>query len=243
MIVGVTGDLTRVLLRPDRGGNAFEQAVERLAEAIRVGALANGERLPAERELADLMQVSRTTLREALAALREAGLVETRRGRVGGTFVVYDGRATLPGARRSLPDIEDVLSFRSVVEPGAAQLAAARVAADGRSGELGTQLQVLVDAVARAPDDARRRLADTRLHLAVAQASGSAALTGAVADVQVRLGQLLAAIPVLPRNISHSDAQHEAIVHAVLEGDADAARAAMAEHCAGTAALLRGLLG
>jgi GntR family transcriptional repressor for pyruvate dehydrogenase complex len=239
----VTGDLTHVLLRPDRGGNAFEQAVERLAEAIRVGALANGERLPAERDLADLMQVSRTTLREALAALREAGLVETRRGRVGGTFVVYDGRATLPGERRSLPDIEDVLSFRSVVEPGAAELAAARVAAEGGSGDLTRQLRPLVEAVAQAPDDARRRLADTRLHLAVAQVSGSAALTGAVADVQVRLGQLLTAIPVLPRNISHSDAQHEAIVSAVVGGDPVAARVAMAEHCAGTAALLRGLLG
>jgi len=239
----VTGDLTRALLRPDRGGNAFEQAVERLAEAIRVGALANGERLPSERDLADLMQVSRTTLREALAALRDAGLVETRRGRVGGTFVVYDGVATLPGRSADLPDVEDVLAFRSVVEPGAAELAASRVAAGDPPRDHGAALPGLVAAVVGAPDDARRRLADTRLHLAVAQASGSEALTTAVADVQVRLGQLLAAIPVLPRNIAHSDAQHEAIIGAVLAGDAAAARAAMAEHCAGTAALLRGLLG
>ncbi len=242
----MTGDLTRALLRPDRGGNAFEQAVERLAEAIRVGALGNGERLPSERDLADLMQVSRTTLREALAALRDAGLVETRRGRVGGTFVVYDGSAALPGRSADLPDIEDVLAFRSVVEPGAAELAAARMAvAEDAATVTGVAvtLRGLVDAVAQAPDDARRRLADTRLHLAVAQACGSDALTTAVADVQVRLGQLLAAIPVLPRNIAHSDAQHEEIVAAVLAGETDAARAAMLEHCAGTAALLRGLLG
>jgi GntR family transcriptional repressor for pyruvate dehydrogenase complex len=240
----VTGDLTRALLRPDRGGNAFEQAVERLAEAIRVGALANGERLPSERDLADLMQVSRTTLREALAALREAGLVQTRRGRVGGTFVVYDGVAALPGRPVGLPDVDDVLSFRSVVEPGAAELAATRVR-DGSSPAEGggAALVRLVSAVADAPDDARRRLADTRLHLAVAQAAGSDALTSAVADVQVRLSQLLAAIPVLPRNIAHSDDQHESIVAAVLAGDGEAARTAMAEHCAGTAALLRGLLG
>jgi GntR family transcriptional regulator, transcriptional repressor for pyruvate dehydrogenase complex len=239
----MTGDLTRALLRPDRGGNAFEQAVERLAEAIRVGALANGERLPSERDLADLMQVSRTTLREALAALRDAGLVQTRRGRVGGTFVVYDGSATMPGRSADLPDIEDVLAFRSVVEPGAAGLAAMRMAGADDPMGVAAALRGLVDAVAQAPDDARRRLADTRLHLAVAQTSGSDALTTAVADVQVRLGQLLAAIPVLPRNIAHSDAQHEAIVAAVLSGRADAARSAMLEHCAGTAALLRGLLG
>ena len=240
----MTGDLTRALLRPDRGGNAFEQAVERLAEAIRVGALANGERLPSERDLADLMQVSRTTLREALAALRDAGLVQTRRGRVGGTFVVYDGVAALPGRSAHLPDVEDVLGFRSVVEPGAAELAATRIHAGVSTSEgAAATLPGLVEAVALAPDDARRRLADTRLHLAVAQTAGSDALTSAVADVQVRLGQLLAAIPVLPRNIAHSDAQHEAVVAAVLAGDAHAARAAMVEHCAGTAALLRGLLG
>ena len=241
----MTADLTRALLRPDRGGNAFEQAVERLAEAIRVGALSAGERLPPERELADLLQVSRTTLREALAALRDAGFVETRRGRVGGTFVVYDGVATVPGKPAALPDIEDVLAFRSVVAPGASELAAARVGARSPADDDGLTpvLRGLVAAVVQAPDDARRRLADTRLHLALAQATGSDALTSAVADVQVRLGRLLAAIPVLPRNIAHSDAQHEAIVDAVLAGRPGVARAAMAEHCAGTAALLRGLLG
>src|SRR5215813_15156331 len=78
--------------RPVRGGNAFEITVARLAQAIKLGLVAEGDRLPAERDLAERLQVSRVTLREAIRALREAGYLESRRGRTGGTFV-------LPGAQ------------------------------------------------------------------------------------------------------------------------------------------------
>ena len=64
--------------------NAFEVTVERLAQSIRLGVLVDGERLPPERELAETFGVSRVTLREAIKALRDAGLVESRRGRGGG---------------------------------------------------------------------------------------------------------------------------------------------------------------
>ena len=77
--------------------NAFEVTVERLAQGIRLGVLTEGDRLPPERELADTFGVSRVTLREAIRALRDAGLVESRRGRGGGTFVVAPkaGRARI----------------------------------------------------------------------------------------------------------------------------------------------------
>jgi DNA-binding FadR family transcriptional regulator len=61
--------------------------------------------------------------------------------------------------------------------------------------------------------------------------------------VQLTLDRLLAAIPVIERNLDHSDTQHDRIVDAILHGDPHAARAAMREHCDGTAELLRGLLG
>ena len=89
---------------------------------------------------------------------------------------------------------------------------------------------------------ATRRVADSRLHLAIAAASGSPSLAASIADVQLTLDRLLAAIPVLRRNLDHSDAQHTRIVEAILAGDAAGARAAMEEHCDGTAELLRGLL-
>ncbi len=314
--------------RPVRGGNAFEITVSRLAQAIRLGMVRTGERLPPERELAEKLHVSRVTLREAIRALREAGFLESRRGRTGGTFVLSpdtpaptprldptpltapgmdptllttpgmdptaltapgmdplparggapaQARGGVPGlalhtasavapspapvsapgrvARRGLgealaavPDaaalaqqmgdtLHDALDFRRVLEPGAAALAAGRTLA-------AAQRQALVGALAAARDrGTARRVNDSRLHLAIAAASGSPSLAAAVADVQLTLDRLLSAIPVIRRNLDHSDAQHDRVVGAILHGDADAARTAMEEHCDGTAALLRGLLG
>ena len=133
--------------------------------------------------------------------------------------------------------LHDALDFRRVLEPGAAGLAASRTlsAAD-------RQHLVACLAASRDRDPATRRVADSRLHLAIAAASGSPSLAPSLADVQLTLDRLLAAIPVLRRNLDHSDAQHTRIVDAILAGDAAAARAAMEEHCDGTAELLRGLL-
>jgi len=79
-------DLTG-LLRPVREGNAFEETVERLLTVIKLGVVGPGERFPAERELAAQLGISRPTLREAIRELQQAGYVESRRGRSGGTFV------------------------------------------------------------------------------------------------------------------------------------------------------------
>jgi DNA-binding GntR family transcriptional regulator len=87
-----------------------------------------------------------------------------------------------------------------------------------------------------------RRRADSRLHLAIAALGGSALVTAVVADVQMRLDELLRAIPVIAGNITHSDQQHAVIVDAILGGDVSRARTEMEEHVDGTAALLRGFL-
>jgi GntR family transcriptional repressor for pyruvate dehydrogenase complex len=78
--------------------------------------------------------------------------------------------------------------------------------------------------------------------MAIAAAGESAAVAAVVADVQMRLTEMLRAIPVIPTNIAHSDRQHAAIIAAILAGQPDRARAEMEEHVDGTAALLRGLL-
>jgi len=232
--------------RPVRGGNAFEITVARLVQAIKLGLVSVGERLPAERDLAERLRVSRVTLREAIGALRDAGYLQSRRGRSGGTFVISTTAAwpatTGPDAAemaRQMGDaLHDALDFRRVLEPGGAGLAASRTLA-------ATDRQHLVACLAasRDRDPATRRIADSRLHLAIAGASGCPSLAAAVADIQLTLDRLLAAIPVIRRNLDHSDSQHARVVDAILGGDAPAARSAMEEHCDGTATLLRGLLG
>jgi DNA-binding FadR family transcriptional regulator len=226
------------LFRPVRAGNAFEETVERLLQAIRLGVVGAGERLPSERELAERLGVSRVTLREAIRALSDAGYVESRRGRYGGTFV-HD---TLPGPPE--PDgkidavgLEDALCLRYVLETGAAEMAAARSLSPADRRHLtGT----LAEAAGADLVDYRRK--DSRLHLAIAEVTASGSLTTAMADARTRVNQLLDRIPLLPPNLEHSNAQHEAIVDAILAGDAPAARQAMAEHIEGTASLLRAFL-
>lgn len=229
------------LFRPVRTGNAFEETVERLLRAIKLGVVAVGERLPAERELAARLGVARATLREAIHALADAGYVSSRRGRYGGTFV-----AQPPPPRTSARPVDlarlgeglaDALVLRHAVETGAAEAAAQRTLTP-------TQRRHLADRLAETAcaDLVEYRRKDSRLHLAIAEVTGSASLTTAVADVRMRINELLDEIPLLPPNLGHSNAQHEAVVAAILRGDPTAARRAMAEHLEGTAALLRGFL-
>ena len=230
--------------RPVRGGNAFEITVARLAQAIRLGLVAAGDRLPPERELAERLRVSRVALRQAIGALREAGYLESRRGRAGGTFVVHplpdagEDSDAAALAKEMGEELHDALDFRRVVEAGAANLAATRALSANQRAYLVGCLTA-----SRERDAGSRRVNDSRLHLAIAAASGCASVATAIADVQLRLDRLLGAIPVIRRNLDHSDAQHTRIVEAILAGDPAGARTAMEEHCDGTAELLRGLLG
>jgi GntR family transcriptional regulator, L-lactate dehydrogenase operon regulator len=230
-----------VVFRPIRTGNTFEETVERLLHAIKLGVVTAGERLPAERELALRLGVSRATLRDAIRELEQAGYVESRRGRSGGTFVIYQ---PTPGAAEvvaSLPPrgsgLEDALTLRSVLELGAAETAARRDLSDDERRHLTDRL-----ADCDAADRPGYRQLDSRLHLAIAEVTGSTSLAAAVADVRMRINDLLDQIPVLAPNIEHSRVQHRILVAAILAGDPVAARAAAEEHLGGTAALLRGFL-
>ena len=237
-------DLTQALLRPVRGHHAFEGCVEQLATAIRLGVYPRGSTLPAERELAERLGVSRATLREAMVALRQAGLVTTTRGRAGGTVVTLKPR-TSSARRAASHTVEqrgewlDALEFRRVVEPGAAELAATRSLDDAQRA----QLVEAHEAVATASGRFAHRQADSRFHLTVAALSGSPRLVESVTQVQSALHDMPGAIPVLDANISHSHRQHARIADAILAGRGDRARAAMLQHCDDTAALLRGLIG
>jgi DNA-binding FadR family transcriptional regulator len=187
------------------------------------------------------------TLREALKVLQDAGVLEVRRGRYGGAFVrqpvatpsAADGDgAQLRRRAEELGDrLEDTLLFREVLEVGAAELCAAR-RPTGAEAEL---LRELLTATGAASLDEYRRI-DTRLHLTVAELSGSPSVAAHYATVRATVNELLDCIPLLPPNLDHSQRQHERLVEAILAGDQDRARAAMREHLAGTAALLRGFL-
>jgi DNA-binding FadR family transcriptional regulator len=253
------------VLRPVREGNAFEETVERLLTVIKLGLIGPGDRFPPERELAAQLGISRLTLREAIRELQRADYVESRRGRLGGTFIIYTRPAPNVTELRRLAQergqkLADALTFRFAVETGAADMLAQQVAvaadpgyepvapvaslaaADGSATSRRELLLTrLADANSAGPADYRRM--DTLFHLAIAELTGSNLLSTACAEARMQLNDLLNAIPMLKLNITHAATQHQAIADAILAGDAERARNAVAEHLAGTGSLLRGFLG
>lgn len=227
-----------------RTSNAFEDTVQHLLQAIRLGVVNPGQQLPAERDLSVMLGVSRDTLRDAIAALTGAGYVVARRGRYGGTFIVDPIPRTTPSSIDHGPftpptrdEVEDALVLRRVAETGAARRAAACELSSADRGRLWAAHAECRDSAA---EDYRRM--DSRLHLLVAEVTGSPSLVALAANARTRVNDLLDQIPLLAPNIEHSNHQHEEIVKAILRGAPDAAEAAMDEHLAATEALLRGFL-
>ena len=236
-------ELDRLIFRPVAARNTFEETVERLAHAIKLGVVAPGQRFPPERELAPRLGISRVTLREALRALEQGGYIESRRGRNGGAYVTHRNGVS-PSARTAKRAIREIgeelidrIQFRRALEPAAAQLAAERAAEVDAS-----HLTALADdAAAAAKADYRAR--DLRLHLAIAELTGSPSLVDAIAGVQTQLSDLLGAFPIVEASLKHSDQQHIAIVRAIRSGQAPRARQLMEVHVDATANLIRGFLG
>ena len=215
-----------------------EAVVRRIGEAISLGLIEVGERLPAESDLAARFDVSQVTLREALAILRDAGLLETRRGRGGGTFV--RGYAPVPGADRfrdvAPADIRDLVAYGRAVSGAAAALAARHAGA--RELEHVRELAERTQAAGSLGDLLR---ADGRLHVVIAAGSQAARLTRAEIEVQSELNELLALLPDERHVLELVRRQHGALVEAVARRDSAAARAHAEEHVETMGDLIIGL--
>ncbi|HTU29148.1 MAG TPA: GntR family transcriptional regulator [Solirubrobacteraceae bacterium] len=219
----------RSVLTPlDRDGRA--RAVERrLAQAIRLGVFAEGEQLPSEPVLAAQFGVATVTLREALVELRRHGLVETRRGRGGGSFV----RASRIDAERqarerlaqySADDLRDLLDYQVAIASEGAALAAARASAPDLA-----RLESPVNAFAAAQSDDERRRADVRLHVELPSIGRSRRLTTSTMDLHAELGAFLW-LTFGGERSQAAVAEHRAIVEAVVDGDHRQAATLAAAH-------------
>ena len=228
-------DHSSLFLQPVVSKNPFEETFMQLARAIRLGAVSVGEKLPTERELGEKLNVSRTTVRQAIRGLEKVGYITTRRGRYGGSFVVRE-EALLHsenGKRKIGPELLETLDFRMVLEPGAVALAAQRA---GRSQV--EKMRAVVEET-EAGDLAVFLRGNCRLHMMFAQATECPPLLQTVAVLEFELMDLLLNTPDIHPNEEHSEAQHREIIDAIAAGDAIAARAAMQTHLAGTDFVLR----
>jgi DNA-binding FadR family transcriptional regulator len=234
-------DLTKhVVFSPIQGSGLVEQTVRRLGEAIEFGLLYSGEQFPPEHDLAARLQVSPVTLREALAVLREAGYLETRRGRGGGTFVraphVRKPVSKEMSARLDADEIQDLSDYREIIATGSAALAAARASAEDLA-----LLTDFLDQMDKAKSYIAWRRIDGRFHITIAAAAKSPRLVAAETAIQRELGALLNAYARHPRILQVINEQHAKIVQAISAGDAGLAVRETQVHVRNTAETLLGM--
>jgi GntR family transcriptional regulator, transcriptional repressor for pyruvate dehydrogenase complex len=226
------------LISPLAAAGRAEEVVQRVSQAIQLGLFVDGEQLPPETEFAAQLGVSAMTLREALASLRQQGLVETRRGRTGGTFVRRPASPPvgllcerLRGMTTS--SLRDLIDEQFAVSGAAAKLAAARA-----SGADVRRLYTLVRQLSAASTLGSRIRADSRFHIEVAQASQSERLTRLELGLQTQLAELLWLPPEATGTTGAAGAgtatelldhvavaaEHAAIADAITAEDGDRAR-------------------
>jgi DNA-binding FadR family transcriptional regulator len=208
----------------DDGAGRAEAVVRRLGSAIALGLIADGEQLPAEADLATSLGVATVTLREALSDLRRRGLVETRRGRGGGSFVRVSERALSALSRRRVrelgsADLRELGEFHAAVAGTAARLAAER-ASGPEIDRLGTTL----DRFEHAPTIAARRRIEGRFYIEMAAASQSVRLTRQEIELQSELAELQLSPRATAGWASEAIGRYRAVVDAVARRDGALAR-------------------
>jgi DNA-binding FadR family transcriptional regulator len=227
-----------VTFAPVRSQTAFEETMERIGTAIKLGMLAPGDRLPAERELCQRLEISRSTLRQALTALVQSGHLVAARGRGGGTFVAETPPPLDEPSHELQANWRDACDARLAVELGVAALAAERADPDAVE-----ELSVLVGEMDDLVEDFDSyRTADVRFHIGLAELTGSHRLVVMATEAQAAMTDLIAHIAHPPEVLDNANAQHARMLTAIRERDAARVTSLMTEHLRGTEHVLAGLL-
>jgi DNA-binding FadR family transcriptional regulator len=234
----VSLDSAEAVFSPVRSQTAFEETVDRLGTAIKLGLLPPGTQLPPERELCAMLGIARSTLRQALTALGQSGHLHAQRGRGGGTFVADRPPPTLPPTPEELAQWRDVCDWRLSIELGVAVLAAERCTPE-EVDALAETVDTIEDLIEDFP---AYRQADVRFHIGMAEAARSPRLVVAMTEAQSAMTDLIAHIAHPPEVLDWANCQHRRLVGALRAHDADAAARVISEHLHGTEHVLAGLL-
>jgi GntR family transcriptional regulator, transcriptional repressor for pyruvate dehydrogenase complex len=236
--LALPGTSSATVFAPVQSQTAFEETLERLGTAIKLGLLQPGDRLPAERELCRQLGISRSTLRQALTALVQSGHLYAARGRSGGTFVAD------PQPPAEAPSLALLGGWRESCDQRlAVELAVAVLAAERATPAALAPLDDLVVAMeATLEDFTEFRRADVLWHIGLAEAAESQRLIAAMTEAQGLMSDLISYIAHPPELLSWSNQQHARMLAAVRKRDGDRAMRIMAEHLKGTEHVLAGLL-
>jgi len=208
----------------------YRQIAGQIAALIDNGEFPAGSRLPAERELASLLGVSRTSVREAVISLEIAGRVEVRVG--SGIFVAEPGAAQIAGLVDDGPSPFELLAARRLIEGEIAALAAK----SAKKADVAALWSTVDRMREKANDFSRRDAADREFHVRLAAATGNGSLALVVEGLwRQRRGKLWSRIETYFHTKKIREAtlvDHAAIIDAIGAHDADGARAAMHRHLA-----------
>jgi DNA-binding FadR family transcriptional regulator len=215
--------------QPVESQRLYERVADQIGELIRIGEFGPRQRLPSERDLAKQLAVSRAVVREAMIALELAGLVEVRTG--SGAYVREPPLAP-PTSINGGSSPSDILEARMLIEGETAALAAESAAAEE------TEIIGLTVAEMAREHDAGRpwSAADLGFHVAIARATGNAALAGVVERLwQEQHGAVFALLSErvrLNENWAPTIAGHRAVLAAIRDRKPAAAKRAMRAHLA-----------
>lgn len=214
-------------------GSVAQQVEAQIVEAIDGGELAPGDRLPPERAFAELLGVSRPTVREAIGSLKARGRVRVVHGR--GVFVAdpETSRSLRLALDREAITLDEMFAMREVLEVPAAGWAAAEQDAGGLE-KVRAALDELNAAAEREPREfAELQRLDAAFHMAIVDAAGNRFLRQTLGVLQEILARGMQTTLMVPGRLERSRADHEQILAALLAGDPAAARSAARRHVRG----------
>lgn len=220
------------VLVPTHRETTAELLAHQIITAIALGEFQPRQRLPAERDLAESLAVSRSTVREAIARVVDAGLVEVRRGRSGGSFVRESwGEATAESVERVVGErwveLEQLMDLRHLVEA-----TVARTAAERRDISDSRAIREALESYEQAPDLRAAQVADLRLHRAVAAATHNRKLLELRESLLTQASLGFSLEPFTTSIYEKALPEHRELAQAVVDGDPDAACAIGRRHFA-----------
>jgi len=222
-------------LSPIRRAPLYEEIANRLRDLIAARQLAPGDRLPSERELANSLGVSRTSVRQALTTLRSIGMIDVRHG--DGAFLVHTGEEVATSLALAMLSSEVdhamVWETREAIEVHAARLAARR-ATDADLARMRAALDAMRSAIDHEDEGAQ---ADAALHRAIVAAAHNPMLAQLYESIADAVDRTSAASLSIPGRPPESLRAHRAIVEAIGDRDPERAASEMTSHLRGSARL------
>lgn len=222
----------RYMFSPIKSKKIYEYVIEQIQDMIMNGTLKKGDKLPSERELAEQLKVSRTSIREALRGLEILGLVESRQGE--GNFIkdkieesFFEPLSVMFMLNKDNP--EDILELRMIIEVEAAYLAAKRVTKKDKE-----DLKEILGRMKEAQDEKSRSRIDKELHYRIAKTTGNYFIVNILNGISMLMESfIIYAREKILEDIDDNELlfmQHEAICNSIIEGNPDKAAVAMRTH-------------